>query len=108
VRVLGVRGTSIALAGTGEQRVAAIARERELTAGQLALLWCKDQPGITAPIIGPRTMEQLREALAVLDQELGAEDAARLDALNGPGNAVSDFHNSNDWMKARVRDEAPA
>ena len=85
--------------------VAEIARERGLTASQLALLWCKDQPGITAPIIGPRTMEQLREALAVLDRDLDAEDAARLDALNGPGNAVSDFHNSNDWMKARVRDE---
>ena len=85
-----------------------IARERGLTASQLALLWCKDQPGITAPIIGPRTMEQLRDALAVLDLDLGGEDAARLDALNGPGNAVSDFHNSNAWMKARVRDEAPA
>ncbi len=95
------RGVAVA------RRVAEVARERGLTASQLALLWCKDQPGITAPIIGPRTMEQLREALDVLDRDLGAEDAARLDALNGPGNAVSDFHNSNDWMKARVRDENP-
>jgi aryl-alcohol dehydrogenase-like predicted oxidoreductase len=85
--------------------VADIARERGLTSSQLALLWCKDQPGITAPIIGPRTMEQLQEALSVLEQSLDVEDAARLDALNGPGNAVSDFHNSNEWMKARVRDE---
>jgi aryl-alcohol dehydrogenase-like predicted oxidoreductase len=87
--------------------VAEIARERGLTAGQMALLWCKDQPGITAPIIGPRTMEQLQEALAVLDLDLGA-DAARLDALNPPGNAVSDFHNSNTWMKTRIRDESAA
>ena len=85
--------------------VAEIAAERGLTPGQLALLWCKDQPGVTAPIVGPRTMEQLREALVVLDLELGADDAARLDALNAPGNAVSDFHNSNEWMKARVDDE---
>ena len=84
--------------------VAAVARERGLSASQLALLWCKDQPGITAPIIGPRTMEQLHEALGVLDLDLG-DDAARLDALNPPGNAVSDFHNSNPWMKTRVRDE---
>jgi aryl-alcohol dehydrogenase-like predicted oxidoreductase len=83
--------------------VAALARERGLTASQLSLLWCKDQPGITAPIIGPRTMGQLRDALAVLDMDLG-EDGVRLDALNPPGNAVSDFHNSNPWMKARIRD----
>jgi 1-deoxyxylulose-5-phosphate synthase len=89
------------------QRVSTIARERGLTTSQLALLWCKDQPAITAPIIGPRTMEQLQDALAVLDLELG-EDGARLDALNGPGNAVSDFHNSNEWMKARVGDDPAA
>ncbi len=89
------------------QRVGEIARERGLSASRLALLWCKDQPGITAPIIGPRTLDQLHDALAVLDQDLGAGDAARLDALNGPGNAVSDFHNSNEWMKARIRDEEP-
>jgi aryl-alcohol dehydrogenase-like predicted oxidoreductase len=82
-----------------------VGRERGLTVSQMALLWCKDQPGITAPIIGPRTMEQLQDALGVLDQQLG-DDAARLDALNPPGNAVSDFHNSNSWMKARVRDDA--
>lgn len=88
------------------REVAAIARERGLTSSQLALLWCKDQPGITSPIIGPRTMEQLQDALVVLDMALGADDAKRLEALNGPGNAVSDFHNSNDWMKARISDES--
>jgi aryl-alcohol dehydrogenase-like predicted oxidoreductase len=84
--------------------VAAIARERGLTTSQLALLWCKDQPGITAPIIGPRTMAQLEDALGILDLQLG-DDAERLDALNPPGNAVSDFHNSNPWMKARILDQ---
>ena len=36
-----------------------MAAERGLTITQLALLWVKDQPGITAPIIGPRTIEHL-------------------------------------------------
>jgi 1-deoxyxylulose-5-phosphate synthase len=89
------------------QKVSSIAKERGLTTSQLALLWCKDQPAVTAPIIGPRTMEQLQDALAVLDLELGG-DGTRLDALNGPGNAVSDFHNSNEWMKARVVDDPGA
>ena len=84
--------------------VGALARERGLTSSQLALLWCKDQPGITAPIIGPRTLAQLQDALGVLDHSFDSGDAAPLDMLNGPGNAVSDFHNSNDWMKARVAD----
>jgi 1-deoxyxylulose-5-phosphate synthase len=81
-----------------------MAQDAGMTATQLALLWCKDQPGITSPIIGPRTMEQLEDALGVLDRTLDAGLAARLDELNGPGNAVSDFYNSNHWMKARVRD----
>jgi aryl-alcohol dehydrogenase-like predicted oxidoreductase len=89
---------------TAAHGLARIAAERGLTSSQLALLWCKDQPGITSPIIGPRTMEQLQDALTVLEMDLDAADAARLDALNGPGNAISDFHNSNEWMKARVRD----
>jgi len=84
--------------------VAEVARERGLTSSQLALLWCKDQPGITSPIIGPRTMAQLRDALGVLDLALGAE-GARLDALNPPGGAVSDFHNSNPWTKTRITDD---
>lgn len=81
-----------------------IAREKGLTITQLALLWAKDQPAITSPIIGPRTMGQLEDALGILDQSLDDETRARLDELNPPGNAVSDFHNSNNWMKARVGD----
>jgi aryl-alcohol dehydrogenase-like predicted oxidoreductase len=82
--------------------VKAMAEERDMTAAQLATLWCKDQPGITAPIIGPRTMEHLEQALAVLDMELDDADRERFDALVHPGNVVADFHNSNPWMKARI------
>ncbi|MBM4459258.1 MAG: aldo/keto reductase [Chloroflexi bacterium] len=84
--------------------VASMARERGMTGSQLALLWCKDQPGITAPIIGPRTMAHLEDALPVLEMTLSAADRPLFDALVHPGNAVADFHNSNDWMKARITD----
>lgn len=84
------------------ERVAELAAERGITSSQLALLWCKDQPGVTAPIIGPRTMEHLVDNLAVLALTLDELARAALDAVNGPGNAVSDFHNSNPWMKARI------
>ncbi|TFG72405.1 MAG: aldo/keto reductase [Anaerolineales bacterium] len=81
-----------------------MAAERGLNAAQFGTLWCKDQPGITAPIIGPRTMHHLEDALAVIDKKLDDADRPLFDALVHPGNAVSDFHNSNPWMKARIQD----
>lgn len=84
------------------QKVAAMAAERGLTPTQLALLWVKDQPAVTAPIIGPRTLAHLEDALGILDVHLDEADIPLFDELVHPGNAVADFHNSNDWMKARV------
>jgi aryl-alcohol dehydrogenase-like predicted oxidoreductase len=84
------------------QTMLTLAQERGLTASQLALLWVKDQPGITAPIIGPRTLAQLEDALAIVDKKLDDADRPLFDALVHPGTAVADFHNSNEWMKARV------
>jgi aryl-alcohol dehydrogenase-like predicted oxidoreductase len=79
-----------------------MAQEREMTLTQLALLWCKDQPGVTAPIMGPRTMAHLEDALGIADKTLADADRALFDDLVHPGTAVADFHNSNEWMKARV------
>jgi aryl-alcohol dehydrogenase-like predicted oxidoreductase len=84
------------------EAVSRMAQERGLTSSQLALLWNKDQPGITAPIIGPRTLAHLEDALGILDKTLDDADRPLFDALVHPGNAVADFHNSNDWMKARI------
>ena len=82
--------------------VAKMAQGRGMTATQLALLWLKDQPGVTAPIIGPRTLAHLEDALAIVDKKLEETDRRSLDALVHPGNAVADFFNSNEWMKARL------
>ena len=83
-------------------RVVEMARERDMTAAQLALLWCKDQSGVTAPIIGPRTLAHLQDALPVLDMSLAEDDRPLFDELVPPGTAVSDFHNTTWWMKARI------
>ena len=80
-----------------------MAEERGMNSAQLATLWCKDQPGITAPIIGPRTMQHFDDALAIIDRKLEASDRILFDALVHPGNAVADFHNANPWMKARLQ-----
>jgi aryl-alcohol dehydrogenase-like predicted oxidoreductase len=80
-------------------RVVELAKERGLTAAQLALLCVKDQPGVTAPIFGPRTVTQLEEALPVMEMHLSDEDRQALDQLNPPGNAVADYHNTSRWTK---------
>ncbi len=78
---------------------AALARRHDLTPGQLALLWCKDQPGITSPIVGPRTLEQIQDLLPVLGLSLTEEQRAACDAINPPGTALVNFHNTAGWMR---------
>lgn len=85
----------------GEQFVA-IAQAHGIPPAQLALLWVKDQPGITAPLFGPRTAEQLQHVLPVLEQALSADARAACDALVPPGSAVVNFHNTALWMKMQI------
>lgn len=82
--------------------VGEMAKARGLTTAQLALLWCMVQPGITAPIIGPRTLQHLESFLPVMEMTLSPEEIEKFDGLVHPGNAVADFHNTNPWMKARI------
>ncbi|BCS35108.1 aldo/keto reductase [Luteitalea sp. TBR-22] len=83
-------------------KFSALAAERGLPPGQLALAWCKDQPGVTAPIVGPRTLAQLESLLPVLEMTLDADTRAACDAINPPGSAVVNFHNTAPWMKTVV------
>jgi aryl-alcohol dehydrogenase-like predicted oxidoreductase len=83
-------------------RFVALARQHGIDPAQLAILWVKDQPGITAPIIGPRTVAQLENLLPVLGMSLSGELRAACDALVPPGSAAANFHNSAPWMKMRL------
>ena len=49
--------------------------------GDVALAWLLHQPAVTAPIIGPRTMEQLTSGLRALDVQLDAAALAKLDEI---------------------------
>ena len=57
---------------------------------------------VTAPIVGPRTIAQLDDALDVLHRRLDDDARVACDALVHPGNAVVDFHNSAGWMRSTV------
>jgi NDP-hexose C3-ketoreductase / dTDP-4-oxo-2-deoxy-alpha-D-pentos-2-ene 2,3-reductase len=50
----------------------------------VALAWLLSRPGVTAPIIGPRTVEQLDASLNALEVELSDDTLARLDELFPP------------------------
>jgi len=49
--------------------------------GDVALAWLLHQPAVTAPIIGPRTQEQLDAAIRALGVTLDAAALARLDQI---------------------------
>jgi len=85
-------------------RIVEMAKERGLTPAQLAMLWVKDQPAVTAPIIGPRTMEHLEQMLPLLEMSFPDEDRLLFDELNPPGSAVCNFHNTSGWMKMKILD----
>jgi aryl-alcohol dehydrogenase-like predicted oxidoreductase len=79
-----------------------IAKSEGLTPAQLAVLWVKDQAGITAPIIGPRTLDQLLHLLPVADRTLSESARKACDELVPPGSAAANFYNSAPWMKMKI------
>ena len=76
------------------ETVEQLAKEKGCTVSQFALAWCKDQPGITSPIIGPRTMDQLEDNLAAANIELTDEDHQRIDAVIPPGTVVHGYYHA--------------
>jgi aryl-alcohol dehydrogenase-like predicted oxidoreductase len=63
-----------------------LCRELGEEPADVALAWLLHNPVVTAPIIGPRTMEQLTQSLRALDVVLSPDTLRRLDAIwPGPG-----------------------
>ncbi|MCF3103965.1 aldo/keto reductase [Streptomyces roseoverticillatus] len=63
-----------------------------LRPGEVALAWLLTRPGVTGPIVGPRTAEQLASALRAVELELSAELLGQLDEIfPGPGPSPEAF-----------------
>ncbi|MFC9065737.1 MULTISPECIES: aldo/keto reductase [Streptomyces] len=63
-----------------------------LEPGEAALAWLLTRPGVTGPIVGPRTQEQLDSALRALELELSEELMTSLDEIfPGPGPSPEAF-----------------
>ncbi|MDL2220069.1 aldo/keto reductase [Eubacteriales bacterium OttesenSCG-928-N14] len=71
----------------------ALCREIGESESNVALAWLLHNPSITAPIIGPRTVEQLNDALHALEITLTDDVLARLDEIfPGPGGAAPEAY----------------
>ncbi|WP_030804723.1 aldo/keto reductase [Streptomyces sp. NRRL F-2799] len=63
-----------------------------LEPGEVALAWLLTRPGVTGPIVGPRTKAQLDSALRAVELELSEELLTGLDEIfPGPGPAPEAF-----------------
>ncbi|GAA2426245.1 aldo/keto reductase [Streptomyces macrosporus] len=63
-----------------------------LEPGEVALAWLLTRPGVTGPITGPRTLEQLSSALRAVELELSEELLASLEEIfPGPGPSPEAF-----------------
>ena len=59
----------------------------------VALAWLLHNPVVTAPIIGPRTLDQLESGVKAIDVALDAETLKELDAIfPGPGNQAPEAY----------------
>ena len=60
---------------------------------QVAIAWLLHQPAVTAPIVGPRTLAHLEDAVAATDIQLDAGTLAALDKIfPGPGGAAPEAY----------------
>jgi len=79
-----------------------LAREKGTTISRFALAWCIHQPGVTSPIIGPRTMEQLEDNLGALEVTITDEDRKAIDRIIPPGTHVAPYYEA-DWRAGAFR-----
>ncbi|MFG2722845.1 aldo/keto reductase [Streptomyces sp. NPDC048416] len=66
--------------------------QHDLDPGEVALAWLLSRPGVTGPIVGPRTPDHLQSALRALELELSEELLGALDEIfPGPGPSPEAF-----------------
>jgi aryl-alcohol dehydrogenase-like predicted oxidoreductase len=65
--------------------LAVLAEDAGMTLIEMALAFVLQHPAVTAPIIGPRTMEQLESQLGAVDVTLSTDVLDRIDEIVPPG-----------------------
>jgi len=81
------------------EAVRAVAEEKGVTAGQLALAWVHAQGADVFPIPGTKRRTYLEENVAAVDISLSDGDLARLDEILPPGAAAGDRYPDMRWVR---------
>ncbi|HEY6539163.1 MAG TPA: aldo/keto reductase [Candidatus Dormibacteraeota bacterium] len=71
------------------EALAVLAAEAGISLVHLALAFVMEHPAVTAPIIGPRTMEHLEDQLGALEVRLDSDVLDRIDEIVPPGVTIS-------------------
>ena len=82
--------------------LAELAEEAGLTMIEMSLAFCLEHPAVTAPIIGPRTMEQLESQLPAADVRLSQDVLDRIDEIVPPGRTVNPVDDG--WTPPAIAD----
>jgi len=72
-----------------------LAAAKGCTLSQFALAWVMRQPGITSPIIGPRTFAQLEDYLKAPDVTFTPEELKKIDELVPPGTFTAPYYEAS-------------
>lgn len=75
--------------------LAELAAGKGVSLASLSLAWVAQQPGITSPIIGPKTEAQFDAYLESLQVKFTEEDLKRIDAIIPPGTHVAPFYEAS-------------
>jgi aryl-alcohol dehydrogenase (NADP+) len=81
--------------------VVRVARERGVTPSQVALSWLMHRPGVTAPIVGARTVHHLADNLKAVELTLDDRTTAALEALSAPTPGGYPYGAFGAWQRGR-------
>ncbi|KZP14873.1 aryl-alcohol dehydrogenase [Athelia psychrophila] len=72
-------------------RVEALAKQKNASMAQVALAWLMQKEGVTAPIIGTTSLDNLQDLLGAVHLELSAEDVKGLEEMYQPRAIIGHF-----------------
>lgn len=78
-----------------------IADRLGLSLTEISLAWVANQPGVTAPIIGARSVAQLKESANACTIKLEAKTLTQIDKIFAPGSHMIDYYSAKFGPNAR-------
>ncbi|MQG87567.1 MAG: aldo/keto reductase [SAR202 cluster bacterium] len=72
-----------------------IAKSKGCTISQLSLAWVMSRPGVTAPLTGPRTLDQLKDNLGAINITIEPEVDEILNKIVPPGEHVAEYYEAS-------------